>query len=71
MSISLQQHPLFSQDMVVFPVNIRILWHIDPMLSNDRETNNTTAAARQRPAHNNGNTVGSGVFYVVRYEAVS
>jgi hypothetical protein len=40
-----------------------ILWHIDPLLGNDRETNNNTmTVARQRPARNNGGTVGSGVF---------
>jgi hypothetical protein len=49
-----------------------ILWHIDPLLGNDSETNNeTTAFARLRPAHNNGSTVGGGVFYVVRSEAIS
>jgi hypothetical protein len=25
----------------------KALWHIDPLLSNDHETNNTTAAARE------------------------
>jgi hypothetical protein len=45
-------------------------WHIDPLLGNDRETNNeTTAVARQRPARNNGSTVGNSIFYVVRSEA--
>jgi hypothetical protein len=44
-----------------------ILWNIDPFLGKDRETNNEkTAVARQRSAQNNGSTVGSGVFYVVR-----
>jgi hypothetical protein len=33
--------------------------------------NSTGAVARQRPARNNGSTVGSGVFYVVRSEAIS
>jgi hypothetical protein len=48
-----------------------ILWHIDLLLGNDRETDNeTTTVARQRPASNNGRTVGSGVFYVVRSEAI-
>jgi hypothetical protein len=47
------------------------LWHIDLLLGNNRETNETTAVARQRPARNNGSTVGSGVFYVVHSEAVS
>jgi hypothetical protein len=47
-----------------------ILRYIDPLLGKDRETNKeTTAVARQRPAHN-GNTVGSGVFYVVRSDAI-
>jgi hypothetical protein len=49
----------------------KILWHIDPLLGNDRETNNeTTAVARQRPTRNNGSTVESCVFYVVHFEAV-
>jgi hypothetical protein len=26
-----------------------LLWHIDPLLGNDRETNETTSVARQRP----------------------
>jgi hypothetical protein len=34
-------------------------------------TNNTGAVARQQPARNNGSTVGSGAFYVVRPEAIS
>jgi hypothetical protein len=43
------------------------MWYIDPSLGNDRETNNeTTAVARHETACNNGSTVGSGVFYVVR-----
>jgi hypothetical protein len=33
--------------------------------------NETTAVARQQPAPNNGSTVGSGVFYVVRSETIS
>jgi hypothetical protein len=41
------------------------------MLGNDRDTNNeTTAVVRQRPARNDGSTVGSGVFYVVLSEAI-
>jgi hypothetical protein len=48
------------------------VWHIDPLIGNGRETNKETmAAARQRPARKNGSTVGSGVFYVVRSEAIS
>jgi hypothetical protein len=47
------------------------MWHIDPLLGNNRETNNeTTAVARQETARNNGSTVGRGVFYVVRSEAI-
>jgi hypothetical protein len=34
------------------------LWHIDPFLGNDRETNEITAVASQRPKRNNGSTVG-------------
>jgi hypothetical protein len=42
-----------------------ILWHIDPLLGNDRETNNEiTAVARQPPVCNIGSTVGSSVFCV-------
>jgi hypothetical protein len=39
------------------------LWHIDPLLGNDRERNKTTAIAKQQPVRNNGSTVGTGVFY--------
>jgi hypothetical protein len=31
-----------------------ILWHIDPLLGNDRETNETTVVTRQRLKRNNG-----------------
>jgi hypothetical protein len=48
------------------------MWHVDPLIGNDRETNNeTTAVARQRAARNIGSTVGSGVSYVVRSEVIS
>jgi hypothetical protein len=51
-----------------------VLWHIDPLLGNDGETNETTAGAslihnsieavaKQRPARNNDSIVGSGVSY--------
>jgi hypothetical protein len=37
-----------------------ILWHIDPLIDNDRETNNETmTVAKQRPARNKGSTLGS------------
>jgi hypothetical protein len=53
-------------------VPFKILWYTDPLQGNDREANNeTTAVARHRPARNNGNTVGSNVFYVVCSEATS
>jgi hypothetical protein len=54
------------------------MWHTDPLLDNNRKTNETTDIARQqllkhatvlepllgqRPACNNGSNVGSGVFY--------
>jgi hypothetical protein len=52
-------------------VQMRILWHIDPLLRNDRETDETTAVDRQRTASNNLNTVGIGVFYVVRSEDIT
>jgi hypothetical protein len=45
--------------------------HTDPLLGNDRETNKTTAVARQRPARNNGSTVGSNVFNMVLSEVIS
>jgi hypothetical protein len=66
--------------------NILIVWHIDPLRGNDRETNNaTTAIARQQLSkyatilatlvgsgqrETMESTVGSGVFYVVRSETV-
>jgi hypothetical protein len=51
--------------------NYIVLWHIDPLLGNDSETNNeTTVVAGQRPARNSGRTVGSGVFYVARSKAI-
>jgi hypothetical protein len=34
------------------------LWNVDPLLGNDRETNETTAFARQRPVSNSGSIVG-------------
>jgi Uri superfamily endonuclease len=47
------------------------LWHIDLLLGNNCETKIETAAvARQRPERNNGSTVGSGVSYVIRFEAI-
>jgi hypothetical protein len=53
-------------------VYIYFLWHIDPFLGNDRETNNEImTVVRQRPARNNGSTIGGGVFYVVLSEALS
>jgi hypothetical protein len=62
------------------------MWYVDPLLGNDREANNeTTAIASQQlrkytavlepllgsGPRNNGSTVGSGVFYVVRSKALS
>jgi hypothetical protein len=45
---------------------------MDQLLGNDHETNNeTTAVAKQRPAHNNLSNDRNGVFYVVRSKAVS
>jgi hypothetical protein len=52
-------------------LSFNILWHIEPLLGNDRKTNETTAAARQRPKCNNGSTVGSDIFYVIHPEALS
>jgi hypothetical protein len=53
-------------------LSLLILWHIDPLLSNDHNTSNeTTTVARQRPACNIESTVGGSVFYVVRSEAIS
>jgi hypothetical protein len=31
--------------------SMQILWRIEQLLGNDHETNNGTAVARQRPAH--------------------
>jgi hypothetical protein len=42
---------------------IIVLWHTDPLLGNDHETNNDMSTARQRPVHNNGSAVGGSVFY--------
>jgi hypothetical protein len=67
-------HWILSWSTPTHPISlgpILILWRILPLLGNDRETNETTAVARQRPARNNGNTVGGGVIYVVRPEAIS
>jgi hypothetical protein len=50
--------------------NVGIVACREPLLGNDRETNETTAVARQRPAHNNGSTVGSYFSYVGRSEAI-
>jgi hypothetical protein len=46
------------------------LWHIDSLIGNDRETNETTVVYRQRLARINGSTIGSDVFCVVRSEAI-
>jgi hypothetical protein len=43
-----------------------ILWHVDPLLGNDRETSNKTmAVTRQPPVNSNSETVFS-VRYVPR-----
>jgi hypothetical protein len=57
-----------------------ILWHVDPLLFNDREISSyTTAVARQwlckqwpliGNARNNRKNVGSGVFCALRVEVV-
>jgi hypothetical protein len=53
-------------------VSIYTTWRIDPLIGNDRETNNeTTAVAWQRPARNNGSNFGGRVFCVVRSEVIS
>jgi hypothetical protein len=39
-----------------------LMQHIDPLLGNDHEKNETTVNARQWPTCNNGSTVGSSVF---------
>jgi hypothetical protein len=51
-------------------MTLLILWYVDLLLGNDRETNDTMAVVRQQPARKNGSTVGSGVFCVVRSEAI-
>jgi hypothetical protein len=64
-----------------------ILWHIDPLLGKDRETNKTTAVARQQSARQwngwvvitwepqqstcNRATAGNNVFYVVHAKGLS
>jgi hypothetical protein len=53
--------------------------YVDPLLGIDRETNETTAVAVQqlrkyhikRPARNDGSTIGSQIFYVVRSEVIT
>jgi hypothetical protein len=47
---------LISFDLIANGVRgLKVLWRIDPLLGNDRETNNqTTAVAMQRPALNSG-----------------
>jgi hypothetical protein len=53
-------------------MRLYILWRTDPLLLNDRETNNeTTIVVTQRSARNNGSTFGGGIFYIVRFEAIS
>jgi hypothetical protein len=49
------------------------LWHIDPFLGNDHETNNKTRAVakqqifnKQQLNYNNRGIVENGVFYLVR-----
>jgi hypothetical protein len=43
---------------------IYILWHVDPLLGNDREISSYRIAATD--ACNNRRTVGNGVLYAVR-----
>jgi hypothetical protein len=46
--VAIQQH---KQESSLTASNATILWHIDPLLANDRETNNeTTAVVRKQPA---------------------
>jgi hypothetical protein len=55
-----------------FILILNVLWHLHPMLGNDRETDNeTTAVARQRPTCNSESSVERDVFYVIRSKAVS
>jgi hypothetical protein len=51
--------------------NVGIVACRELLLGNARETNETTDLVRQRSAHNNGSTVGSDVFYVLRSERLS
>jgi hypothetical protein len=67
-------HLCFKMDTLgpseVNPIDM-ILWHKHLLCGINCETNNeTTAAARQRPMHNNANTVESGVFYVVHSKTI-
>jgi hypothetical protein len=71
---------LWSSIQILFSTNIDvyilstgrlILWHMNPLLRNDRKTNETTVVVRQQPSSKKPSNVGSGVFYVVRSEAVS
>jgi hypothetical protein len=52
-------------------VKINTVWHIDSLLGNDCETNDTMTVARQPPVCNSGSTVGSGFFYLACSVAIS
>jgi hypothetical protein len=43
-----------------------IFWHIEPLLGKDCETKNESFSERK-----NGSTIEGGVFYVIRFEAIS
>jgi hypothetical protein len=69
-------------DVTSWKALILILWHRDPLLGDNRETNKETMAVAmqqlrkyatvlEQAARNNGSTVGSGVFCVVRSEAIT
>jgi hypothetical protein len=63
--------PTAHHDHIIYEIFCIILWHIDRLLGNNRETNKTTTFVRQLPSRNNGSTVGNGVFYVILSEAIS
>jgi hypothetical protein len=42
-----------SKSINIESVKTNILWHVDPLLGNNRETNYTTVVTRQKPIYSN------------------
>jgi hypothetical protein len=67
------RHIMILVEYSIFPnyvIETNVIWHIYTLLGNDRETDEKTVVARQRPVLNIGNTVGGGDFHVLLSEAV-